>query len=423
MRQAFFFILVLCALVWTSDGARVQAEKVTMQCTFLNAVSGEPLSGCKVWREEYARSLVDLMAPTEGQLLGITDSRGQVQFERSRGLGLFVVQRPKSTSETPPYRYVMQALKVGRKEDAVPSLELRIPHAGWVSVLDFEGKPAPHAQVRLHGPEGGVQTIRCDEKGQSWFDVHGPNRVLSLDAPLAEAPMTPLPEATHRATLKLPRTGSMNVRLMDGQGRPSRLGDRVALRTVSVDPGEEAPSWTTVEADENGVAHFPYVGFGLPLRVRARWQYAKGTDDPYAAMLDDDRIVRTLGVEPLVPGEGARDLHLTRKSRPNEVWIRGRLRNARSSNRLAIRLTHGHKNSGWSTRIAVDAQGDFTASVAMDFARQPTLSIQAKGNDGSAERSQSTWFSFTQEELKQGALDLGVVHMEAQEVPDLRDKR
>jgi hypothetical protein len=204
----------------------------------------------------------------------------------------------------------------------------------------------------------------------------------------------------------------MSVMLMDGQGRPSRLGDRVSLRAVPAETGKVAASWTTVTADENGIARFPYVGFGLPLEVKATWRYAKGTDDYLAAMVDDDRIVQSASVEPLAVGESTRDLHLTRESRPNEVWVRGRLDSTRPFNSLVIRLTHGRENSAWSTRIALDTEGNFAASVALDFARQPTLRLRVHGSGNSAEPSESKWLSFTYEELKQGTVDLGVLHLE-----------
>ena len=79
---------------------------------------------------------------------------------------------------------------------------------------------------------------------------------ISLIISLSTTSIYPSASRIHRATLKLPSAGSMSVMLVDGPGRPSRLRGRVSLRAVPAGIGKAAAKWTTVAADEHGIASF-----------------------------------------------------------------------------------------------------------------------------------------------------------------------
>jgi len=265
-------------------------------------------------------------------------------------------------------------------------VEIALARSIVIEVVDASGQPVAGAPVAVRKTpdrrnQGGLWTGTTDASGRASLgalaaelrsgSMFAAIDVLARDAPsvgfdVADPPVDPI-------RLVMPACGSVTVDVRDALGAPV-LVDTIGIGLDNSDPADKA-RWGQVEfAPETiaeGTAHFPFVGIGLDLEIRARRQ---------AQFLT--RKVRG-------PRSVGKDVHVELMTGPALVVLAGRVVDE-SGLPLARRWMQfssgGSPTGSWSRPIRTDPDGRFR-EVTPAQAGQPlrmTVSWTPLGTDAIA---------------------------------------
>lgn len=333
----------------------------------------EPVAGASVrWLDEWdlapKHEDAERLMPLDVQRL--LDGRGFAA--RTDELGTLRIPRPRmGTVVSARLGQDYASAYVVPRSESVLVLELARQRRQEVRVVDAVGKPRSGVAVALVSFVAQRRSIvRCedtDSEGRVRFDTIeidqavDPMRVLaaSFGFPLRElvqqelgrgdGPFAPI-------ELRLPPTGSLRVRLLEHDGRPSERDGSLTISEPHLAVG------SVPEAQRDRAAHFfayrkgelylPHVGLGLSLRVglrddvRATWQdYVHG------------------------PTRAGEEVVLEFRRPPPAPLLRGRVIAAETGEPLAhvrLRVAHPHFSGelGRVEPVPTDAAGRFQAPIS-----------------------------------------------------------